>query len=100
MHGLGTEKMRAIVENCRAKQSSKNLWNQNIFLFALVYECCSFIKGLRPDKLRLTAHCVQEFNKCQESRESMPSIEMEEVLIASNLDNEREVRDVNLGVEG
>jgi hypothetical protein len=30
----------------------------------------------------------------------MPSIEMEEVLISSNLENEREGRDVNLGVEG
>jgi hypothetical protein len=30
----------------------------------------------------------------------MPSIEMEEVLIASNSENEREGRGVNLGVEG
>jgi hypothetical protein len=43
--------------------------------------------------------CV-EFNECQDSCESMPSIEMEEVLIASNSENEREGRDVNLGVEG
>jgi hypothetical protein len=41
-----------------------------------------------------------EFNECQDSCESMPSIEMEEVLIASNSENEREGRDVNLGVEG
>jgi hypothetical protein len=41
-----------------------------------------------------------EFNECQDSRESTLSIEMEEVLIASNSKNEREGRDVNLGVEG
>jgi hypothetical protein len=41
-----------------------------------------------------------EFNECQDSHESTPSIEMEEVLIASNSENEREGRDVNLGVEG
>jgi hypothetical protein len=41
-----------------------------------------------------------EFNECQESHESMPSIEMEEVQIASNSENEREGRNVNLGVEG
>jgi hypothetical protein len=41
-----------------------------------------------------------KFNKCQESRESTSSIEMEEVWIASNSENEREGRDVNLGVEG
>jgi hypothetical protein len=57
-HGLGTKKTGAITRNCRAKQSSENSWNRNVFLFALVYECCSFIKGLRPDKLRLTARCV------------------------------------------
>jgi hypothetical protein len=43
--------------------------------------------------------CV-EFNECQDSHESMPIIEMEQVWIASNLENEREGRDVNLGVEG
>jgi hypothetical protein len=26
-HGLGTKKTGAIVENCRAKQSSENSWN-------------------------------------------------------------------------
>jgi hypothetical protein len=57
-HGLGTKKMGAIAGNCRAKQSSENSWNRNIFLFALVYECCSFNKGLRPNKLRLTTRCV------------------------------------------
>jgi hypothetical protein len=41
-----------------------------------------------------------EFNECQDSRESTPSIEMEEVWIASNSENEREGRNVNLGVEG
>jgi hypothetical protein len=41
-----------------------------------------------------------EFNECQDNRESMSSIEMEEVQIASNSENEREGRDVNLGVEG
>jgi hypothetical protein len=41
-----------------------------------------------------------EFNECQDNRESMPSIEMEEVRIASNSENKREGRDVNLGVEG
>ena len=41
-----------------------------------------------------------EFNECQDNHKSMPSIEMEEVLIASNSENEREGRDVNLGVEG
>jgi hypothetical protein len=40
-----------------------------------------------------------EFNECQDNRESMPSIEMEEVWIASSSENEREARDVNLGVE-
>jgi hypothetical protein len=43
--------------------------------------------------------CV-EFNECQDSRESTPSIEMEEVWITSNSENERGGRDVNLGVEG
>ena len=43
--------------------------------------------------------CV-EINECQEIRELMPSIEMEEVLIASNSKNERQGRNVNLGVEG
>jgi hypothetical protein len=41
-----------------------------------------------------------EFNECQVNRESMPSIEMEEVEIASISESEREGRDVNLGVEG
>jgi hypothetical protein len=41
-----------------------------------------------------------EFNEYQDIRESTPSIEMEEVWIASNSENEREGRDVNLGVEG
>ena len=41
-----------------------------------------------------------EFNECQDNRESTPSIEMEEVWIASNSENEIEGRDVNLGVEG
>jgi hypothetical protein len=41
-----------------------------------------------------------EFNECQDSHELMSSIEMEEVLIASDSENEREGRDVNLGVEG
>jgi hypothetical protein len=41
-----------------------------------------------------------EFNECQDNCESTPSIEMEEVRIASNSKNEREGRDFNLGVEG
>jgi hypothetical protein len=41
-----------------------------------------------------------EFNDCQHSRESRSSIEMEEVWIASNLENKRQGRDFNLGVEG
>jgi hypothetical protein len=42
----------------------------------------------------------EKFNEFQDSHELMTSIEMEEVWIASNLENEREGRDVNLGVEG
>jgi hypothetical protein len=57
-HGLGTKKIGAIARNCRAKHSLENSWNQNVFLFVLVYECCSFIKGLRPGKLWLTGRCV------------------------------------------
>jgi hypothetical protein len=41
-----------------------------------------------------------EFNECKNSCESTPSIEMKEVWIASNSENEKEGRDVNLGVEG
>ena len=41
-----------------------------------------------------------EFNECQDSHESTSTIEMEEVLIASNSENKREGRDVNLGVKG
>jgi hypothetical protein len=41
-----------------------------------------------------------EFNECQDNHESTPSIEMEEVRIASISESEREGRDVNLGVEG
>jgi hypothetical protein len=41
-----------------------------------------------------------EFNECQNSHKSTLSIEMEEVLITSNSENEREGRNVNLGVEG
>jgi hypothetical protein len=41
-----------------------------------------------------------EFNECQDNHKLMPSIEMEEVRIASNSENESEGRDVNLGVEG
>jgi hypothetical protein len=41
-----------------------------------------------------------KFNECQDNRESTPSIEMEEVRIASISKSEREGRDVNLGVEG
>jgi hypothetical protein len=40
-----------------------------------------------------------EFNECQDNRESTPSIEMEEVRIASISESKREGRDVNLGVE-
>jgi hypothetical protein len=43
--------------------------------------------------------CV-EFNECQDICNSTPSIEMEEVRIASNSEDKREGRDVNLGVEG
>jgi hypothetical protein len=41
-----------------------------------------------------------EFNECQDSRKLTLSIEMEEVQIASISEDEREGRDVNLGVEG
>jgi hypothetical protein len=56
--GWGIRKWGLSPENCRAKSSSENSWNRNVFLFVLVYECCSFIKGLRPEKIRLIAHCV------------------------------------------
>jgi hypothetical protein len=41
-----------------------------------------------------------EFNKCQDSRKLTPSMELEEVQIASETKDEREGKDVNLGVEG
>jgi hypothetical protein len=41
-----------------------------------------------------------EFNKCQVNRESILSIEMENVQISSETEDERVGRDVNLGVEG
>jgi hypothetical protein len=41
-----------------------------------------------------------EFNECQDSRKLMPSMELEEVKIASEIEDEREGKDVNLGVEG
>jgi hypothetical protein len=41
-----------------------------------------------------------EFKECQDSHELTPSIEIEEVHIASNSENEREGRDANLGFEG
>ena len=42
----------------------------------------------------------EEFNECQVNRESTLSIEMEKVQIASETEDERVGRDVNLGVEG
>jgi predicted metallo-beta-lactamase superfamily hydrolase len=43
--------------------------------------------------------CV-EFNECQVNRESALSIEMEKVQVASEIEDERVGRDVNLRVEG
>jgi hypothetical protein len=41
-----------------------------------------------------------EFNECQDSRKPTPSMELEEVQIASETEDERVGRNVNLGVEG
>jgi hypothetical protein len=41
-----------------------------------------------------------EFNECQDIRKLTPSMELEEVQIASETEDEREGKDVNLGVEG
>jgi hypothetical protein len=41
-----------------------------------------------------------EFNECQDSQKLTPSMELEEVQIASETEDEREGKDVNLGVEG
>jgi hypothetical protein len=41
-----------------------------------------------------------EFNECQDSQKPMPSMELEEVQIASETEDERVGRNVNLGVEG
>jgi hypothetical protein len=43
--------------------------------------------------------CV-EFNECQDSRKLTPSMELEEVQISSETEDEREGKDVNLGVKG
>ena len=41
-----------------------------------------------------------EFNEYQDSRKPTPSMELEEVQIASEIEDERVGRDVNLGIEG
>jgi hypothetical protein len=43
-HGLGTKKTGAITGNCRAKQSSENSWNQNVFLFGLVLNVWNLLR--------------------------------------------------------
>jgi hypothetical protein len=41
-----------------------------------------------------------EFNECKDSKKLMPSMELEKVQIASETKDEREGKDVNLGVKG
>jgi hypothetical protein len=41
-----------------------------------------------------------EFNECQDSQKPTSSMELEEVQIASETEDERVGRNVNLGVEG
>jgi hypothetical protein len=41
-----------------------------------------------------------EFNECQDNQKPTSSMELEEVQIASEIEDERVGRNVNLGVEG